>query len=210
MYQLYRRPGWGSVLVEAQLAWYGMPHQLHEVGDLFASEAARDGLAAINPLAQVPTLILPDGTIMSESAAITLLLAETAGRSTLVPAPGDPARAQFLRWLVFMVANLYPTFTYADDPARFVTVESAREPFRQSVDAYCQKLWHMVATGIEGPWFLGQRFSALDIYVGVMTRWRPRRAWFAAELPAVHTLALAVDRVPELATVWAANFPATA
>jgi hypothetical protein len=31
-----------------------------------------------------------------------------------------PERAKFLRWLVFIVANIYPTFTYADDPSRFV------------------------------------------------------------------------------------------
>jgi hypothetical protein len=41
MYKLLARPGWGSVLVEAQLAWYDLPHQIEEVDDLFVSAAAR-------------------------------------------------------------------------------------------------------------------------------------------------------------------------
>ena len=101
MFTLYGRAGWGSVLIEAQLAWYGLPYRLEEVDDLFTSAAARAALAEVNPLAQLPTLVLPDGAVMTESAAITLLLAERTGRAELVPPPGDAARAGFLRWLVF-------------------------------------------------------------------------------------------------------------
>src|SRR5215470_1883319 len=100
MYKLYARPGWGSVLVEAQLAWYGLDYELEELDDLFASAAAREKLAPINPLAQVPTLILLDGQVMTESAAITLHLADVTGSGDLVPAVGEAARPKFLRWLV--------------------------------------------------------------------------------------------------------------
>ena len=115
MYRLFGRKGWGSAIVESQLAWYGLPYRLEEVGDLFASEEARRELARVNPVVQLPTLELPDGTVMTESAAITLHLADVTGSHDLVPPPGDPARPRFLRWLVFLVANIYPTFTYADD-----------------------------------------------------------------------------------------------
>lgn len=117
---LYGRKGWGSVIVEAQLAALGLAHVVEEVPDLFESEQGRRDLARFNPLAQVPTLRLPDGTMMTESAAITLHLAEASGRDAFVPPVGHPARPPFLRWLVFLVANVYPTFTYADDPKRFV------------------------------------------------------------------------------------------
>src|SRR5262245_57626263 len=109
-YKLYARPGWGSALVEAQFVWYGLPFEIEDVDDLFKSEAARQRLSAINPLAQLPTLVLPGGEVMTESAAITLHLADVAG-GDLVPPPGEATRPRFLRWLVFLVANLYPTFT---------------------------------------------------------------------------------------------------
>jgi GST-like protein len=165
MYKLYARPGWGSVLVEAQLAWYGLDYELEELDDLFASAAAREQLAPVNPLAQIPTLVLPDGQVMTESAAITLHLADVTGSSDLVPAAGEAVRPKFLRWLVFLVANVYPTFTYMDDPARFVSVEAARQPFADSVSAYRERLWAQVEENVGSPWFLGDRFSALDIYL---------------------------------------------
>jgi GST-like protein len=208
MYKLFGQPGWGSTLVEAQLAWYALPYEVEDVGDLFASAASRDRLAVVNPLAQVPTLVLPDGQIMTESAAITLHLADVTGRRDLVPAAGDAARPAFLRWLMFLVANIYPTFTYADDPARFVSDAAAQKAFRDTVDAYAARLWGQVEAMVGAPWFLGERFSALDIYVGTMTRWRPRRAWFATERPRLHAIALRVDAEPKLAAVWRRNFPA--
>jgi GST-like protein len=206
-YRLFARPGWGSVLVEAQLAWYGLPYALEAVDDLFASAAARDALRPVNPLAQVPTLVLPGGQVMTESAAITLHLADVTRRDDLVPAPDEPTRPQFLRWLVFLVANVYPTFTYADDPARFVPGEDAQKGFRDNVDAYAQRLWRQLDGVAGAPWFLGDRFTALDIYVGAMTRWRPRRGWFAEACPRLHAVALRVDAEPRLAAVWQRNVP---
>ena len=201
-YKLYGRPGWGSVLVEAQLVWYGLPFEFEPVDDLFKSPDARAKLERVNPLAQVPTLVMPDGSIMSESAAITLLLADLTAKDSLVPAAQATERAKFLRWLVFLVANIYPTFTYADDPARFVSVNSARDPFRAATDAYAQKLWRQVNGQAGTPWFLGERFSALDIYIDVMSRWRPKRGWFEIETPRLFAIARRTDLRPELAAVW--------
>jgi GST-like protein len=207
MFKLFAKPGWGSVLTEAQLAWYGLPHEIEDVENPFTSEAGRARLAPYNKLTQLPTLILPDGQVMTESAAITLHLADVAGSDALVPAPGSPERAAFLRWLVFIVANIYPTFTYADLPERFVAVEAARAPFRDSVDAYAQRLWHIMEAEAGHPWFLGPRFSALDLFIAVITRWRPNRPWFATNCPSISTIALAAEARPELTAVWQRNFP---
>jgi GST-like protein len=181
--KLYGELGWGSAIVEAQLAWYGFDYELELVGDLFKSADARLRLEAVNPLAQVPTLVLADGTVMTESAAITLFLAETANDDSLVPRASDPLRPAFLRWLIFLIANVYPTYTYADDPARCVLERQAGEP-----------------------WFFGTRFSALDLYVTVMTRWRPRRAWFAEHAPRLFAIATKSEALDRLAAVWRRNF----
>ncbi|MBY0423954.1 MAG: glutathione S-transferase, partial [Parvularculaceae bacterium] len=158
---LYGEPGWGSAIVEAQLAWLGLAHDYVKTGDLLGSEEARARLVAVNPIAQVPTLVLADGRVLTESAAITLHLADLTGCDDLVPAPNDATRPAFLRWLVYLVANIYPTFTYGDVPSRFVTVEAAQQPFRAALDAYEERLWGHVEAAAVGPWFLGDRFSAL-------------------------------------------------
>ena len=205
--KLFGEPGWGSTIVDVQLAWYGFDYDFEPVGDLFESAEAREKVAAFNPLAQIPTLVLPDGNVMTESAAITLYLADLANESTLVPAPGDPERAKFLRWLVFLVANVYPTYTYADDPARFVSEESARPAFRAAIDTYAKTLYSILEGVADAPWFLGERFSALDVYVCTMTRWRPGRAWFEANAPKLHAIAAGTEAVPELKDVWRRNIP---
>jgi GST-like protein len=214
MYKLYGRAGWGSALVEAQLAAYGLPFELIELGDLFRSAEARAALVAHNPITQVPTLVLPDGQVMTESAAITLHLADVTARGLFVPPAGDATRPKFLRWLVYLVANIYPTFTYGDDPGRFVAVEAARERFAVDVGAYAQRLWRVMEAEAGAPWFLGARFSALDLYVAVMTHWflGPRvpgqqpRDWFDAACPKLHAIAVAADARPEVAGVLARNF----
>lgn len=206
MFTLYGRDGWGSVLVETQLALYGLPFRVETVGDLLRAADARQAIVDLNPIAQIPTLLLPDGRVMTESAAITLYLPDIARSDLLVPRPDALERASFLRWLVFLVANVYPTFTYADVPTRFVP-EAAADPFLAAVDQHRKTLWRAVEGAVSEPWFLGARFSALDLYLGTMTRWEPGQAWFATETPrlaAIGARARADDRV---AAIFARHFP---
>ena len=204
--KLYGRPGWGSVIVEVQLDWYGLDHEFETVGDLFESAAAREALAEINPVAQIPTLVLDDGAVLTESAAITLYLADLTQRTDLVPGPSEAERAVFLRWLIFLVANIYPTYTYADDPARFVSDAAAQNEFRAQVDAYAEKLYGDLDAAAGSPWFLGDRFSALDLYICAMTHWRPRRQWFAANTPRLHKIAVATEALDAVRPCFARNY----
>jgi GST-like protein len=207
MYTLYAKPGWGSVVVEAQLDLAGLPYRIEAV-EPRANAADRERLARLNPLAQLHTLVLPGGRAMTESAAITLHIADRAPRSALVPPAGNPARDDFLRWLVFIVANIYPMFTVGDDPSRFVSDPAAQKELRASTEDYKARSWKILEAGIDPqPWLLGRTFSALDIYAGAMTHWRPGRDWFKDNCPKLHALALAVDREPRLSQVWARNFP---
>lgn len=206
-YRLWQNPGWGSAIVEAQLAAYGLPYDLVTAGDIYHDAAAKAALARVNPSAQVPTLELPTGEAMGESAAITLYLAEVTGRTDLVPAPGDPLRPAFLRWLVFMVSSIYPAGAFADMAERLVPPAEVAG-FRAKAVAERGRLWRLLAEEAArrgGPWVLGARFTALDLYVAVMTNWQPGRAWFAAELPDLVRIAEALVARPEMRAVFARN-----
>ena len=87
-----------------------------------------------------------------------------------------------------------PDLTYADDPARFVRAKQ-RSRFSRGTSAYRERLWRQFETVAGAPWFLRPRLSALDIYIAVMTRWRPRRGWFQAEC-------LGTRAVSGLFTAW--------
>lgn len=95
--RLSRLAGWGSTLIKAQAAACGLPLDLVEVADLFEDTGARAALAEVNPVAQLPTPMLDDGRIMTESAAITLHPADLTGSDLLVPRPRAEERATFLR-----------------------------------------------------------------------------------------------------------------
>lgn len=191
--------GCGSVIVEAALTVAGVRYDREEV-DYEPGSPTRDRLLAVNPLGQVPTLVLDDGRIMTETAAIVLHLDELYPAAGLLPPLGDSRRPEALRWLVFLVAAIYPTFTYGDDTARWVG--DAGPALRASTEAHRQTLWRQVEQAAVGPWFLGERFSILDIYLAVMTHWRPRRAWFASHTPRLHAIAVAADADPRLTALF--------
>ena len=201
---LYGAPGWGSTIVEAMLAVADIPYDFVDVEGFDRPGSARDRLIALNPLAQVPTLVLADGTVMTESAAIALLLAELAPDAPLAPPPGAPERPHFLRRLIWLVANVYPTFTYADYPERWTT---DADGLVASVMDHRKRLWRQFEAEIGAPYVLGERLSALDIYVTAMVNWRPGRAWFDANCPRIAAVADAALTHPAIAAVMARNFP---
>jgi GST-like protein len=189
--------GCGSAIVEAALVLAKIPYDRDEVD---ATRESRDHLEpAGGAVAQVPTVILPDGTVMTESAALVLYIDGLVPELGLVPNVREPVRRDFLRWLMFLVAAVYPTFTLGDEPG-------AGADLRESPDSHRESLWRLVEGAVRGPWFLGDRPSALDLYVSVMTRWRPGRTWFAEHAPRLHEIATEMDRDPRLAGVWRANF----
>ncbi|APR76665.1 Hypothetical protein A7982_02012 [Minicystis rosea] len=202
-WRVFASNGWGSAIAEAMLTLAGIAYE-RDLVDPSVPGPDRDRLLAANPLGQLPTVVLPDGTVLTESAAITLRAAEIAPHAGLAPSADDPARTAFLRWLVFLVAAIYPTFTYGDDPKRWVT--TSPDELRASTNAHRVALWQQMDRAAVGPWFLGERFSALDVYIAVMTRWRPGRAALAELCPKLATIATAVDANPALAPVLRQNF----
>lgn len=205
---LWQNPGWGSSIIEMQAGFYGLPLRLELAGDTYDAGPLRDRLAAVNPLMQIPTLILPDGQVMTESAAITLLLADLTGNDALVPAPGDADRAGFLRWLIYLVAAIYPTHAFGDNPDRHVPKDQA-DTFQQAMFAERKRLWQVVeaeAARRGGPWFLGPRLSAIDLYFAAMVHWRPRQDWFARHCPNVFASGSAAARLPGVEPAYLRNF----
>jgi len=204
-YHLIASKGTGSMIAEAALALSGLPYEV-EMIPYVEPGPQRERLLALNPLGQVPTLLLPDGRVMTESAAIILHLADAAPTSGLAPDARDPARPMFLRWLEFIVAAIYPTFTYGDDPSRWASDEAAAKHLRKATDEHRKELWRYFAAQTPcQPWVLGEPFSALDLYVAVMTTWRPGPAWFKQETPALTAIAARVAQLEALRAAWQRN-----
>ena len=197
--------GCGNVIVESAFALAGVPLDTEEV-DYSAASPTRGRLLEVNPLGQVPTLVLPDGGIMTESLAMVHYMNDLAPQAKLVPPAKSPERARFLRWSTFLVAAIYPTYTYGDEPAKWVDDVHGAKLLRESTDRHREKLWLQVEGEAGEPWFLGGTRSALDLYIAVMTRWRPGILWFAKKTPKLMAIAQKTTATPEVAAVMRRNF----
>ena len=153
-YTLFGTQGCGSTIVAAALALTAFPWGYEEV-DYTQDGPERDRLLALNPLGQVPTLVLPNDEVMTESAAIILLLHDRAPHAELAPPGGSPLLPRFLRWLLFINAEIYPTFTYADHPQRWQPQAAGAEQLKNAVMAYRERLLQQLnaAAGAAGRGF---------------------------------------------------------
>ncbi|MEX1107577.1 MAG: glutathione S-transferase family protein [Dongiaceae bacterium] len=205
MYKVYARAGWGSVFVEVLLTLAGQKYELIEI-DIRGKPDDRRKLAAINPMVQLPTIVTPDGSVMTESGAIALYIAEQAPQAKLAPPPGDKLRATYLRWQLFVVTNIYATFMIDDKPSRWADGDAAQVAIKQRANEYRGELLAILEQNAGAPWFLGDRFSTIDLFISMMTRWSPRRDWYKANSPKLYAIASSVDEMPALAAIWARNF----
>jgi GST-like protein len=202
MINLYGVPGWGSAISEVMLTLADIPYRFVNVDGFDTPGPQRDLLEKRNPLCQVPTLELENGAIMTETAAIALMVLDRCPH--LAPPVGDADRAQFQRLLIWLVANVYPTFTYADYPERWAP--DAAEQLRENCLDYRKSLWlwldnHLKAT----PYAFGEQLTLIDVYIAVMLTWGPGRDWFAANTPRITAVADSVCQRPELHKVLKAN-----
>lgn len=209
-YVVHGAAGSGSVAVEATMTLMGLPYKVVENAPWESKEKA-DAVGRVNRLRQVPALILPSGELMTESCAILLWLTEQHPQAGLAPAPGEPARAQFLRWMTYLPAAIYSMFWVRDDPSRLAEGAAAEEVIKQRTAQRIADCWRMMGEQVTpGAYILGDRLSVLDIYVAVMSRWTPRRQSFYAAAPNLAGPVKRVDADPRLAAFWAERFPFTA
>ncbi|MBU8540301.1 glutathione S-transferase family protein [Falsiroseomonas tokyonensis] len=212
-YILYGDAGSGSAPVEMALAEAGAAVELREV-PLEGDHQLRDDYRAINPMGRLPTLILPDGTVMTESLAILVTLADI--HPGLLPPPGDSGRARALRWMALLAGEFYPQITRWDYPARFGVSPDQHQALKDRAQDMARDVMRVIEAhaGLTGdpasPYLLGTRFSVADLYIAVLSRWAGGRVWTPANLPRIEALAQAVARRPAIAPLWAKHHMASA
>ena len=141
----------------------GQPYDLN-VLDLKAGDQLSPAYLAINPMGKVPALE-HDGQLITEVGAICFYLADAFPDSGLAPAIGDPLRAPYVRWMFYQGNCLEPAI---------IDRALKREPGMRAMSPYgdFDTVVDVVARAVSGgPWFLGDRFSALDVYFGSAIRW---------------------------------------
>jgi GST-like protein len=204
--ELYGCRGCGSAVVEALLERAGIEFVYREV-KLSEPGPATETLRTLNPLTQVPTLKLADGTILTESAAIIVTLDDIYPAARVLPPAGDPRRALALRWIVFIAGNMYPAISVVDFPERWVKSDAARAELKDGAVERLKAYWKMLEQALKpAPYLLGSDITALDMYAAMLSRWEPGRAWVDEHCPQVAPALALAEQDGIVAQVWARNF----
>jgi glutathione S-transferase len=201
MYKLYGRRGSGSFAVQVALEELGAPYERIWVGTE-AADIAR--FRAINPTGRVPALVLPDGTVMFESAAMLIHLSLSHPQASLAPPPGTSQHAVFLQWMVFLSANAYEAVLRMYYSARYSSRgEADAEAIRaQGTTDFCTHL-ALISQGL-GPYVLGAHYSIADLYLCMLASWYPgEKRELYARMPKLEALAKLVSARPAVAKVEA-------
>jgi len=204
-YVLYGDKGSGAFCVEAALAEADASYEFHTIS-IHNIEQRSPAYLAINPSGKIPALRLPDGAIVTETAALILIIAERHPEAGLLPPLGTPERAQAMRWIAFMASEIYPMVEIVDYPERFAPAGAEAEALRLKARDRVRERILTVEHVIAGPWLLPSGFSAADIYAVMFSRWSECRGWRDENLPKINALAAALAQRPTIKPIWAKHF----
>jgi GST-like protein len=206
MLTIYGYKGCGSVVIEVACELLGEPYELREAAPWKPGPQV-DELRALNPLVQIPTVHVDDGTIMTESAAMLLWLFERHPDSKFAPPVGDARRPAFLRWLVFFASTIYPMYTIGDFPARWVDAEDAQKQLKEASIRRTLEAWQMVERALAPKeYLLGEEMTIVDVYAAMMSRWRPGRPRIREVAPGCMDAADQTEKHETVAKIFHRNF----
>ena len=160
----YYNPMSRARIVRWMLEEVGVPFRTENV-DLEKKQQKTAQFLAINPMGKLPTII-HRGVVVTEAAAICAYLADAFPAAGLAPALHDPARGTYLRWLFFGAGCI--------EPALVDKMYDRPLPAREGAlgyGSYADTMNALDKAITPGPYILGDRFSAADVYVGAEMIW---------------------------------------
>ncbi|GKX34271.1 MAG: glutathione S-transferase [Rhizobiaceae bacterium MnEN-MB40S] len=201
LYELYYSSGTACLAPHIVLEALQLPYRLVETDILKGMHRTKDYLA-LNPAGRVPALRLPDGTVMTEAAAICLYLADLHPQSKLSPAPDHPDRPEFLRWLMYLATSIQEAYKRYYYPERYVQNPALKASVNAQAIIDLNDRWALVETHLSknGPYFLGDAPTIVDIFMTMLVTWhQPVDALLSAS-PAVKRCHDGVRALPAVKT----------
>ena len=159
---LYYHPFTRAANVVWMLEEVGQPYELRYV-DLKAGEHQQPEFKARNPMGKLPTLQDAD-TVVTESAAIGLYLADRYAYDKLAPHVDDPARGTYLRWSLFAPSVIEPGAYARGANWEYRPAQAGWGEYENMLNA----MEHAIG---DGPFLLGERFTMADVIFGGTVRY---------------------------------------
>jgi glutathione S-transferase len=142
----------------------GAPYEIKRV-DFEKMEHKSKDFLAVNPMGKIPAIV-HRGTVITESAAICAYLADAFPERGLSPALDDPKRGTYLRWLFFGAGCVEPAIV-----DHMFSRPAPSRPSALGYGNYPDTVNTLEQAITPGPFVLGDRFSAADVYLGSAIGW---------------------------------------
>lgn len=163
MLTLYHAPQSRGVIARWMLEEVAEPYEVRPLS-FKKGENRQSAYLAVNPMGKVPALD-HDGVVVTEAAAICCYLADAFPKAALAPPIGDRRRGPYLKWLFFGPGALEPAVI-----DRVLKHEPGPRPMLGYGDF--DTLIEVVARAVaQGPYLLGDAFTAADVVIGSGLRW---------------------------------------
>ena len=204
MYQLHYFPADASAAPHMVLEEIGVVYDLVLVDRARNAQKSKEYLK-INPNGRIPTLV--DGKlIVSEAAAIILHLVDQHADAGLAPQVGTRERATFYRWLTFLTNSLQEELMIWQYPDRLAGTDAlAIEVVKRGAEARASSFLDVVEDHllVNGPLFLGNKLSAADLYLVMLSRWARPMARPPRSRPNIAKLLDKVTALPAVRRAYA-------
>ncbi|GHC86346.1 glutathione binding-like protein [Novosphingobium pokkalii] len=168
-----------------------------------------DDLAPLTPFGRIPALVLDDGSVIGENAAILPFLADQRPGTTLFAPAGSVERAQIQAWIGYINSEIHGAtqrvgnrpHLYSDDPA-------AHEGIRQAARRRLREAYQPIEDRLsEAEWLVSDRFTIADAYLGVFASYVPHFGPALADLPALAAFSARFEARPAVKAVREAEGP---
>ena len=172
MYKLYYYPGNANLAPHMLLEELGVPYELVLVDrDNNAQQSAE--YLKLTPHGRIPTLV-DGGLVLFETAAICLHLVDRHPEAGFAPPVGTGERAHFYKWLVYLTNTLQAELITYFYPERLADDEAAAAQVKRHAEARVGGMLDLLDRALAdsgGSFLLGSRYSAVDSYLFMLSRW---------------------------------------
>ncbi len=170
VYKLFYALGSAAMGTRVILEEIGAPYELIPT-TIDMDEPRPPEQLALNPNGWIPVIIWGENA-MYECAAITVFLCDRHPEAKLAPAVDDPDRGLYLQTLVYFSSSVQNAFQLNYYPERFADTPADEPSAQRRGNRRLRETWKVIDDQIgDNEWVLGERFSAVDIYLFMLTTW---------------------------------------
>jgi len=164
--KLYYKPGACSLASHIALHEIGAKFDIDQVDTQAQKTQTGGDFGNINPKGVVPALMLDNGEVLTEGAAILHYIAEQNPSAGLAANPGTMERARVNEHLTYVSSELHKSFSPLFTPS---STDEQKDAARENVGKKLDYVNGLLSDGRQ--YLVDNRFTVADAYLFVVANW---------------------------------------